>query len=631
MEILVAKTAGFCFGVKKAIEKAFEENGDRIFTYGPIIHNKQVVEELKNRGIDVIENLDNIQPNDKIIVRSHGISKGEYEKLEQMGAVIVDATCPYVKHIHKIVEQRHNDGYKIIIVGDENHPEVKGINGWCNNTAIIINEIDDLNKINTNLGKICIVAQTTFNQNKWYKISSELMKYAKEILIYNTICSATDERQNEAIELSKKVDVMIVIGGKNSSNSQKLYEICRDNCKKAIFIEDENDLNLNELNEAKKVGITAGASTPDYTIRAVIEKVDSLNTLNHENNDKKEEIDYDFKKLSVGEIVEGKVIHVTNDEVFFDIGYKADGILPKNLASNRIVNLKDTFKIGETYDLEVIKLSDKEGNVVLSRLNIEKYDIIEELEKIKEEGLLIKVKLLNEIKGGYECSYNNIKAFLPESHSGVTQYDDIKSLIGRDIEVNVIDVKLQKNDSIEIIVSRKNVLKKRIEEEKRKFIEELNFGQELKGRIKSFIESGIFVTVGPIDVFVPNSELSWDRKVKPQKEFKINQEVNVVITKINKNENKVSGSIKRTMKEPWDEFISKYKEGDVITGKVVAFTDYGAFVEIIEGVDGLIHISQITTRRIDKPSDYLKIGQVVKPKIINIDYDKKKVSLSLIV
>lgn len=631
MEILVAKTAGFCFGVKKAIEKAFEENGDRIFTYGPIIHNKQVVEELKNRGIDVIENLDNIQPNDKIIVRSHGISKGEYEKLEQMGAVIVDATCPYVKHIHKIVEQRHNDGYKIIIVGDENHPEVKGINGWCNNTAIIINEIDDLNKINTNLGKICIVAQTTFNQNKWYKISSELMKYAKEILIYNTICSATDERQNEAIELSKKVDVMIVIGGKNSSNSRKLYEICRDNCKKAIFIEDENELNLDELNEAKKVGITAGASTPDYTIRAVIEKVDSLNKLNDENIDKKEEIDYDFKNLSVGEIVEGKVIHVTNDEVFFDIGYKADGILPKNLASNRIVNLKDTFKIGDTYDLEVIKLSDKEGNVVLSRLNIEKYDIIEELEKIKEEGLLIKVKLLNEIKGGYECSYNNIKAFLPESHSGVTQYDDIKSLIGRDIEVNVIDVKLQKNDNIEIIVSRKNVLKKRIEEEKRKFIEELNFGQELKGRIKSFIESGIFVTVGPIDVFVPNSEVSWDRKVKPQKEFKINQEVNVVITKINKNENKVSGSIKRTMKEPWDEFISKYKEGDVITGKVVAFTDYGAFVEIIEGVDGLIHISQITTRRIDKPSDYLKIGQVVKPKIINIDYDKKKVSLSLIV
>ncbi|MBZ4662360.1 MAG: bifunctional 4-hydroxy-3-methylbut-2-enyl diphosphate reductase/30S ribosomal protein [Caloramator sp.] len=630
MEILVAKTAGFCFGVKKAIEKAFNEKGDRIFTYGPIIHNKQVVEELKDRGIDVVENLDNIQPNDKIIVRSHGISKGEYEKIEQMGAVIVDATCPYVKHIHKIVEQRFNDGYKIIIVGDENHPEVKGINGWCNNTAIIINEIEDLNKIDKNLGRICIVAQTTFNQNKWYKISSELIKSAKEILIYNTICSATDERQNEAIELSNKVDVMVVIGGKNSSNSRKLYEICRDNCKKAIFIEDENELNLDEVAGASKVGITAGASTPDYTIKAVIEKLDSLNKLEDRTYESDDEIDYNFKNLSVGEIVEGRVIHITNDEVFFDIGYKADGILPKNLASNRIINLKEIFKIGDVYDLEVVKLLDKEGNVVLSRLNIEKYDIIDELEKIKEEGILIKVKLISEIKGGYECLYNNIKAFLPESHSGITQRDEVKNLLGKEIEVNILDVKLQKNDNIEIVVSRKNVIKKIMEEEKRKFIEELSFGQELKGRIKSFIESGIFVTVGPMDVFVPNSEVSWDRKVKPQKEFKINQEVNIVITKINKNEHKVSGSIKRTMKEPWDEFISKYKEGDIITGKVVAFADYGAFVEIIEGVDGLIHISQITTRRINKPSDYLKIGQVVKPKIISIDYDKKKVSLSLI-
>ncbi|WDC83821.1 4-hydroxy-3-methylbut-2-enyl diphosphate reductase [Caloramator sp. mosi_1] len=318
MEILVAKTAGFCFGVKKAIEKAFNENGERIFTYGPIIHNKQVVDELKNRGIDVIENLDNIQPNDKIIIRSHGISKSEYEKIEQSGAIIVDATCPYVKHIHKIVEQKYNDGYKIVIVGDENHPEVKGINGWCKNTAIIINDIEDLNKVDKNIGKICIVAQTTFNQNKWYKISAELIKYAKEILIYNTICSATDERQNEAIELSKKVDIMIVIGGKNSSNSRKLYEICSDNCKKAIFIEDENELDLEEIKSAQRVGITAGASTPEYTIKAVIDKVDTLNKVveNKYEINNKEEIDYGFKNLSVGEIVEGKVIHITNDEVF---------------------------------------------------------------------------------------------------------------------------------------------------------------------------------------------------------------------------------------------------------------------------------------------------------------------------
>lgn len=636
MEILVAKTAGFCFGVKKAIEKANCQDGEKIFTYGPIIHNKQVVEDLKKRGINVIEDLNEVNANDRIIVRSHGISKLEYELIEKRGATIIDATCPYVKHIHKIVEQKYNEGYKIVIIGDQNHPEVKGINGWCNNSALIINNEEQLKDIKENLGKICVVAQTTYNQKKWFMVLGDLIKKAKEILIFNTICSATDERQSEAITLSKQVDLMIVIGGKNSSNSRKLYEICQENCKAAVFIEDENELNLNDLNNTNKIGITAGASTPDYTIKAVVDKINNFyNTktdLNkeYESNEKDDEINYDFKSIEIGEVVEGRVIHVTKDEVFVDIGYKSDAIIPKNLASNSEVDLLEMFKVGDKCEAEVVRLSDKEGNVVLSRLNIEKFDIINELENIKTENKTISVKVLSQIKGGYECIYNGIKAFLPESHSKLhsTINDDIE--VNKLIEVNIIEVKVQKNNNIELVVSRRDILKNKAQENKRHFIEELTFGQVLKGKIKSFIESGIFVTVGPIDVFVPNSEVSWDRKVKPQKDFTINQEVSIVITKINKEENKVSGSIKRTMNEPWDEFISKYQEGDVILGKVVAFTDYGAFVEIIEGVDGLIHISEITTRRIDRPNDFLKIGQVVKPKILKIDYENKKVSLSLI-
>lgn len=637
MEILVAKTAGFCFGVKKAIEKANSQDGERIFTYGPIIHNKQVVEDLKRKGISVIENLEEVNEKDRIIVRSHGISKAEYDLIEKKGATIVDATCPYVKHIHKIVEQKYSEGYKIVIIGDENHPEVKGINGWCNNSALIINNEEQLKDINKNLGKICVVAQTTYNQKKWFMIVGELIKNAKEILIFNTICSATDERQSEAITLSKQVDLMIVIGGKDSSNSRKLFEICQENCKKALFIEDENELNLEELNNINKIGITAGASTPDYTIKAVVEKINNLTKteteqkISYDNNKADDDVDYDFKSIEVGEVVEGKVIHVTKDEVFVDIGYKSDAIIPKSLASNGEVNLLEKFRVGDICEAEVVKLSDKEGNVVLSRLNIEKYNIIDELEKIKNENKTITVKVLSEVKGGYECIYNGIKAFLPESHSKLHSTINDEIVVNKPIEVNIIEVKVQRNNNVEIIVSRRDILKNKVQESKKQFIEELTFGQVLKGKIKSFIDSGIFVTVGPIDVFVPNSEVSWDRKVKPQKEFTINQEVAIVITKINKEENKVSGSIKRTMNEPWDEFISKYQEGDVILGKVVAFTDYGAFVEIIEGVDGLIHISQITTRRIDRPNDFLKIGQVVKPKILKIDYENKKVSLSLIV
>lgn len=359
-----------------------------------------MVDELKQRGIDVIENLEDVKEKDRIIIRSHGIAKSEYEKIEQKGATIVDATCPYVKYIHKIVEEKYNEGYKIIIVGDANHPEVKGINGWCFNTAIIINKEDELNDLSENIGKVCLVAQTTYNKNKWYSIASEIIKRAKEILIFNTICSATDERQREAIELSKKVDVMIVIGGKNSSNSRKLFEICLENCKKAIFIEDENELNLDEIKGLGKIGVTAGASTPDYTINAVVEKIKLLEYKPTSNDikEEQEQYDYNFKVLNVGDIIEAKIIHITNDEVFLDLGYKSDGILPKELASNKEIKLSEKFKVGDTIDVEVVKLSDKDGNVVVSRLNIEKYDIINELEDIKNKEDVIKVKVVNEIK-----------------------------------------------------------------------------------------------------------------------------------------------------------------------------------------------------------------------------------------
>lgn len=651
MEITVAKNAGFCFGVKKAVDKASKmaDEYDKAYTYGPIIHNKQVIENLRNRGVDIVNEIGQIKSGDRVIIRSHGISKDEQKEIAEKGAIIEDATCPYVKYIHGIVEEMHNKGYTIVIVGDPNHPEVKGTNGWCNNEAIIVNCLNDVYNISEQK-KLCVVAQTTYNQEKWFMLLNEIIKLSKHIVIHNTICNSTELRQEEAVKLSKQNELMIVIGGKDSSNSRKLYEICSKYCKKAIFIEDENELDLNELKNINKLGITAGASTPDYIVEGVLQKIMNMENVNTEEMEQKiseseavSEVEkqeggeeeytmdnYDEYNSYVhsGDIVDGKVIHVTDKEVFVDIHYKSDGILPKEEASFNEINLEEAFKVGDVIKVQILKTNDGEGNVLLSRKAVEKEQHVEKIKSLKEEGTPVEVLITGNNKGGFDCRYGDVRAFMPLSLSGLHRDEDPSQLKGTNQMVLISEIK-ERRGEMELIVSRKEILRKEREEKIEEFLNSINEGDTCKGKVKSMIPVGAFISTGVIDIFVPISEICWRRIGKPQDVLSEGQEVEVLIIKVNKEDRKITGSIKRMGKEPWEEFTSRFNEGDIIDVKIVRFAEFGAFAEIIDGVDGLIHISNIAEKHVNRPQDELKIGETVKARILKIENETKRVSLSL--
>lgn len=630
MEVIVAKSAGFCFGVKNSIDKVNSIGRDKkIKTYGPIIHNKQVVEDLRQKGIDILDDISKATKDMSVVIRSHGISKNEVKSLESKGADIVDATCPFVKNIHRIVDKKCNEGYKIIIIGDANHPEVKGISGWCEN-SIVIEQIEDTENIKGM--KICVVAQTTFNREQWTKIVSSLIGKTKEMVVFDTICSATDERQTEVKKISSEVDAMIIIGGKDSSNSRKLYEISKENCEKSFFIETEEELDLEDIKDCNKLGITAGASTPKYLIDGVIKKINNLQ-LDISVEKQMEEIsenDFDkyFEKMEsihVGSIVTGTVLSVSNKEMYVDIGYKSDAILEIHNLSFDGDSLKDIYSNGDVIEAKVIKMNNKDGNVVLSRLSIEQKDELEKINVFKESEEEIEVLFKEEIKGGYKGVFKNFKVFMPSSLSGTR---DSKDILNKKIRVRISDIKNERKE-VQLIVSRKEIVQ---EEKAGKLIEVFNSikeGDEVSGEIKAIIDAGLFINIGEVDVFIPKAEASWIRNISINEEFKVGNKVKAILIKVDKENKKVSGSIKRLEKEPFENMILKYKEDDIIPVKVLRFTDFGAFVEVVKGVDGLVHISKISDSRIEKPQEALKLGQSVNAKIIKIDNETKKVELSI--
>lgn len=644
MEILLAKNAGFCFGVKNAMERALKasEEEKNVKTLGPIIHNPDAVKLLEDKGVFTLNSIDEVREDNTIIIRSHGIGKDEYEILKSRAMKVIDATCPYVKNIHNIVEKNYKSGYTIVIIGDSEHPEVKGINGWCDNKAIILKDIDEVDEDNFKNQRVCVVSQTTFNAKKWHEIACKIISFTKEALIINTICSATEIRQKETEDISKKVDLMIVIGGKNSSNTRKLYDISKENCSNVILIENAKELDMEKIKQFDKIGITAGASTPQFVIEEVMNNLfrasnkdktidlfekNKLETKPEDSHDIDLNYFSDFIKIEVGDVVKGKVVHVTDEEVYFDIGYKSDGVLPKEEASNMQINLKEHFKLGEEYDVEIIKLDDGEGNVLLSRRSLEKDEFIENLKNYKHDGTLVDIEVIRMIKGGFECKVGDLRCFMPLSHSGIDLIkDNPEDLVGKKLKANVLEVK---EDDNEIIVSRREVARQERQQRSRNIILNLKEGMTQRGKVKTIIDSGIFIDTGDYDAFIPVSELSWKRVQKPSDVIKIGDVVEFLIIKLDKALGKVTGSIKRTMETPWEKFIKKYSVEDVVEGKIVAFAEFGAFVELEEGVQGLVHISNMSHVKINKPQDIAKIGQKVKVKIIDIDYENKRISLSM--
>lgn len=624
MEIIISKHAGFCFGVERAINTALEtiKNEEIVYSYGPLVHNQQVVDYLKDKGIITVDSIEDLKDKEvgAVIIRSHGLPKHTIEEIEKLGFKIVDCTCPFVKSVHKKVSEYSDKGYNISIIGDKDHPEVIGINGWCNNEAYIVNTVEDANNLEF-MDKVCIVSQTTNNIDKFTEISKIVENKANEAIIFNTICNATRLRQESAVELAKEVDAMIVLGGKNSSNTKKLADVSRVYNKNVYLIESISEISLQELNKFNKIGITAGASTPDWIIKEAVRVMENFNK-----DEMMEAIDSSFKRINRGDVLKGTVLYVTNNEVMVNINYKSDGIIQREeLSKDSNVNPKEMFKVGDEIDVYVLKLDDGEGNVVLSTKRVEYLKDWVKLEDKFKNDEIVEAKVKNTVKGGLIASVNGINGFIPASQISVKFVKDLNQFVGKTLKCKIIDFDVEKK---KLILSSKAVEKEERDKKKKNLWENIHENDIIKGRVQRITDFGAFVDVGGVDGLIHISDMAWYRIKHPSEVLKEGQEVEVKVLSIDKEKGKISLGLKQTLQEPWEEFIKNYKVGDVIEGEVVNLLDFGAFVRLINGVDGLLHVSQISNDHIEKPSDVLKIGDKIKVEIVDIDEENKKVNLS---
>lgn len=622
MQIIKADNMGFCYGVKRSIDTAIDtvKKEGHMQSLGPLIHNNQAIDYLREQGIEIVDNIEDVEES-KLIIRAHGVPLDIYEKAKQKNIDVVDCTCPFVRKIQKKASKYHSEGYMVIIIGDPKHPEVVGINGWCNNEAYVVNSKDDVDVI-PKCDKICIVAQTTMKNDKFESLSKILSEKGDDVKIFNTICNATNMRQKACLELAKKADAMIVIGSHYSSNTAKLVSIAQEHCQ-TYHIETSDDLDLSKIKDLSTIGITAGASTPDWIIKEVIAKMNYSENMEN----MMEEYEKSFVDLSRGDIVEGTVITVNKSEMMINIGYKADGILTRDEYSNDpSININEEVNEGDKIKVLIMKFDNGDGNVLLSKKRVDEIQGWEDLADIFEKEEVVSAKVVEVVKGGLIVVVNNIRGFLPASQASYKFMSDLSTLVGTTFDVKVIDLNKPKK---KLVVSRKVIEQKEVEAKMEKIWANIAKDAVIKGEVKRLADFGAFVDIGGIDGLVHISEMSWGRISHPSEVVKIGDQVEVIVLDFDKAKQRVSLGLKQLVKHPWDSAAENYKVGDVITGKVVKLLDFGAFVEIKPGLDGLVHISEISTKHIAKPSDELKIGQEVEVRILDIKPEDKKISLSI--
>ncbi len=630
MEIVLADKAGFCFGVKRAVEEAenVQKNyNKKVFTLGPLIHNSDVVNYLKGKNIYPLEldRINDLNEQDVIIIRSHGVPKKTIDLLKSKSINIIDATCPYVADIHKKVEKYYELGYSILIVGDKNHPEVIGTNGWCEDKGIISKDGLDLKKLPN---KLCVVSQTTEKQKNWEKVLNIVVKSCREFIAFNTICSATESRQTAAEKISKKADLMVVLGGRNSSNTTKLYEICKNNCSNTIHVENSGEIPDDIINsKINTIGVTAGASTPHWIIKEAITKMCEGKSL--EMSEQLAYMEQNDKQISVGQVVTGTVITVNEKEAFLNIGYKSDGILPKKeLTKDDNLNLTDLVQVGSELKVKVIKRKDEDGYVVLSRVELERESSFKEIKEAFENKLVLKVFVKDAVNGGLVTTYKGIRVFVPASHVDLFHVENLSSYLGKELDVNLIEFSQDKKGT-RIVASRRGLLKIEKETKEQGTWDSLEKDTIVDGEVKRLTAFGAFVDVQGVDGLLHVSEISWGRIEKAGDVLKVGDKIKVYIMDIDKDKKKLSLSIKKLTEDPWNNVDIKYPAGNIVLGKIVRFANFGAFVELEPGVDALVHISQISHKRINKPEDVLQIGEEIKAKILDVNKDTKKIGLSI--
>ena len=627
MEVILAEKAGFCFGVKRAVDTAFQEaeksKEDQIrrYTFGPIIHNEEVTKKLEESGVSVIESLDelkNLPEKSKIIIRSHGVGRDVYSAIEEAGFEVVDATCPFVDHIHKIVKERSEAGDEILIIGNPGHAEVDGTIGWSSKKPYVINSVEDIEALpDLSEANITVVAQTTYSLKKFQELVEVLKNKYYNTNVCKTICNATEDRQREAEELASTVDAMIVIGGKSSSNTQKLFEISRQQCNNTYYIQTLVDLDLTVFESTSRVGITAGASTPNYIIKEVQDSMSekSFGEMLDEQGS------FNVRR---GQVIEGKVISVKPEEMVVNIYGKSDGILTKEEYSNNDVDLTTVAKEGDTITVKVINANDKEGYVLLSYKDILADESFKEIEAVFNDKSVLTGKVISSNDHGIVAVVKETRVFIPGSLVSDRREKDFSKFEGQEIEFRIQEFDPSKR---RIIGNRKDLLLEKKAEATEKLLSELEVGQVVEGDIKNITKFGAFVDLGAGDGLLHISEMSWGRVEKPEKIFKVGDHVKCYVKEINGT--KIALSCKFPESNPWLNAEEKYAKGTVVKGKIARMADFGAFVVLEPGVDALLHVSQISLDRIDKPSDVLKSGQEIEAKVVDIRPEDHKISLSI--
>lgn len=633
--ITVAKSAGFCFGVTRAVEMAYDAIATKkpLYCYGQLIHNKTVTDDLAQKGLQVVEDLEGLTEG-TLLIRSHGVGEDLYKQAKAQGLEILDGTCPFVKKIHDIVHEKKAEGLGIIIVGDGTHPEVIGINGWCDNSAVILASVEEAQtKEISPMPCYAVVVQTTFRQEKFDKILQILQERGIQMQVHQTICSATEKRQQEAETLSQKMDAMVVIGGKNSSNTQKLVEICAKNCRNTVHIETKCDLVLNNFKRGDKIGVTAGASTPPAIIKEVVVTMSEALENAVQNLEGSEEttfaqmLEESLVTLHTGDVVKGIVISVSDtEEVSVNLHYKSDGIIARGeFSSDPTVIPSKTVQPGDEIEVFVVRVNDGDGNVMLSRKRIEAQKGMEEIEEAYNNKAVVTGQVTQVVKGGLIAVVNGVNVFIPSSQVSNRFIEDLSVFNGQELEFNIIEMDRVKR---RIIGGRKALVEQEIAAKRAALFETIQAGTKATGTVSRLTDFGAFVDLGGVDGLIHISEMSWGRISNPREVLKEGQTVEVFVLDVDKEKGKISLSLKDADKNPWKLAAEKYSVGSVVEGKVVRMVPFGAFVELEAGVDGLVHISQIANKHVVKPEDELKVGEVIKVKVLEVNPDQKKISLS---
>jgi len=627
----LARSAGFCYGVRRAVEMAQQaaQEGRPCWMLGPIIHNRDEVERLEGLGLRTAQSPEEIPDGARALIRSHGESRAVLQELEARGVELLDATCPNVKRIHRLVQQAEERGRVPVIIGAHRHPEVEAIAGWCRHPVVLsgVEELENWLNLDAENGKkaLTMVSQTTSTQKIWEDCLKKAKKECTNAEFFDTICGATSKRQDEAVRLAQVCGAMVVVGGKHSSNTKRLAQLCGQYCPRVQLIERAADLDPSDLKQADAVGITAGASTPAWIIKEVVDKMSE--EIMEVEKSFAEMLEESIKTLNTGETVKGTVVNVTPTEIEVELGIKYPGYIPvSEMTDNPDVKIEDVVKVGDEIEAYVTLVSDRDCMVKLSKRRLDIVKGWEEIEAAQENGTVLEGVVSEDNKGGVVVSIKGVRVFIPASQTGLPRETPMSELLKKKVRFLVTEVNRSRR---RVVGSISRVTRAERAAAAEKVWAEIEEGKRYTGTVKSLTSYGVFVDIGGVDGMVHISELSWSRIKHPSELVKVGDTLDVYVIAADKEKKKISLGVKDHSQDPWSVFTSTYQVGDVANVRIVKLMTFGAFAEVVPGVDGLIHISQIADHRIDKPGDVLAEGDKVDVKITDVDMERKKISLSI--